>query len=207
MSASIQQTAPHRQLVLYEDYSRQDVHDLFDPTSPFVPQAGRWGISGLIEIPGRPADFVFLVTFGKSQGEHEFDEGISTEGVLRWQSQPQQDLGDPRVRRLITHDPDRNSVHLFLRTASRRGDTVPLYTYLGRLRYDGHDRERSNPVHFRWMLLDWPIPEAVRTRINLRLEEEFAQGDANAGDEDGAPKTGPDPGKQPRRGSPAPSHG
>ena len=142
-----------RRLTLNDDYSREAVHDLFDPNSLFTRGAGVWGISGLIEIPGRPGDFVFLVTFGTKQGDHEFDEGISTEGIIRWQSQPQQSLDDPRVQRLIGQDPDRNSVHLFLRTAERRGGEVVPYTYLGRLRYDGHDRERSRPVHFRWALL------------------------------------------------------
>jgi Domain of unknown function (DUF3427) len=124
-----------RPLVLYEDYTRQDVHDIFDPHSPFTPQAGTWGLQGIIELPGRTEDFVFFVTFGQKQGEHEFDEGITTEGIFRWQSQPRQDQKDARVRRLITHDPDRNSIHLFLRTADgRRGETVP-YTYLGRLRW------------------------------------------------------------------------
>jgi hypothetical protein len=182
---------PLAQLALYEDYSRRDVHGLFDPTSNFVPQAGLWGILGLIEIPRRPGDFVFLVTFGRSQGEHSFDEGISTEGVLRWQSQPHQELDDPRIERLIGHDADRNSVHLFLRTAARRGGVIAPYTYLGRLAYDGHDRERSRPVHFRWTLLDWPIPDAVRARINLRLEDEFAHG-SNGADADPNPRADDD---------------
>lgn len=166
---------PIRQLVLHEDYTREEVHDLFDPNSLFTRGAGSWGIWGLIEIPGRPSDFVLLVTFGSKQGDHEFDEGISTEGIMRWQSQPQQGLDDPRLQRLIGHDPDRNSARLFLRTAERRSGEIAPYTYLGRLRYDGHDRERSRPVHFRWALLDWPIPEIVRTRINLRLEDEFGK--------------------------------
>lgn len=176
MSTTDQNIVAARRLVLYEDYTREDVHDLFDPNSRFVPQAGLWGISGFIEIPGRPNDFVFLVTFGRSQGDHEFDEGISTEGILRWQSQPHQTLDDVRIERLIEHDPDRNSVHLFLRTTARQGGVTVPYTYLGRLRYDGHDRERSQPVHFRWMLLDWPIPEGVCARIKLQLENEFVLG-------------------------------
>lgn len=183
MSASIEGIADATRLVLHGDYVREDVHDLFEPVTRFVPQAGLWGISGLIEIPGRPSDFVLLVTFGRTQGDHEFDEGISTEGILRWQSQPHQDLSDPRIQRLVHHDPDRNSVHLFLRTAGRRGGTVLPYTYLGRLRYDGHDRERSRPVHFRWVLLNWPIPDAVRTRMNLRLEGEFSSNEPASGHE------------------------
>jgi hypothetical protein len=73
-------------LVHYQNYTRKEVHDVFDPTSTFTPQAGTWGLQGIIEIPQRPRDFVFFVTFGKSQAAHAFDEGITVDGVLRWQS-------------------------------------------------------------------------------------------------------------------------
>jgi hypothetical protein len=88
MSVASEESRAGGQLIPYDDYSREAVHDLFDPNSLFTRGAGSWGISGLIEIPGRPGDFVFLVTFGSKQGDHEFDEGISAEGIIRWQSQP-----------------------------------------------------------------------------------------------------------------------
>ena len=50
--------------------------------------------------------------------------GISTEGVLRWQSQPRQRLDDPQVRQLISHDEDRNNIYLFLRTSARRAEIM-----------------------------------------------------------------------------------
>src|SRR5215469_1101218 len=102
-------------LVLYQEYSRQDVHDLFDPSSTFTPQAGTWGLQGIVEIPERPRDYVFFVTFGKKQAAHEFDEGITPDGVLRWQSQPKQRLRDHTIQSLIAHDEDVNSIYLFLR--------------------------------------------------------------------------------------------
>ncbi len=108
---------PSKPLRLYEDYTREEVNGIFEPETDFVPQAGRWGISGLIELKDRPGDYVFLVTFGKREGDHEFDEGVTTEGFLRWQSQPKQVLSDRHVRQLIAHDSDRNTLHLFLRTA------------------------------------------------------------------------------------------
>ncbi len=157
-------------LRLHEDYSREDVHDIFDPDSTFTPQAGTWGLQGIITIPDRPGDFVFFVTFGKREGEHEFDEGISTEGVFRWQSQPRQRLDDPQVRQLISHDEDRNNIYLFLRTSARVADQPMPYTYLGRLKYIAHDMERQQPVYFDWQLLDWPISDIVSRRMALELE-------------------------------------
>ncbi len=79
-------------LELYADYDRKNIHDVFDPDSPFTPSRGTWGLHGIIALPGRPGDYALLVTYGQEQGEHRFDEGITTEGILRWQSQPSQTL-------------------------------------------------------------------------------------------------------------------
>jgi hypothetical protein len=163
---------PLTPLVLHQDYTRRDVHDAFDPESAFTPQRGSWGIWGLIPLPDRPGDFVFLVTYGQRQGEHTFDEGISSDGVLRWQSQPRQSLTDRVISQLIQHDEDRQSISLFLRSSERRGGDGTPYTYLGRLKYLAHDRQRERPVHFLWQLLDWPIPPAIVNRIGLSVESE-----------------------------------
>jgi hypothetical protein len=158
------------ELKLYDEFTRRDVHDVFAPGAPFTPQAGTWGLQGIVELADRPGDFVLFVTFGREQSGHEFDEGISADGVLRWQSQPSQTLRDRTIGRLIAHDEEANSVHLFLRTAGRIGGQPAPYTYLGRLKYLTHDNQRERPVHFDWQLLDWPMPRAARDRMGLRLE-------------------------------------
>src|SRR5215472_9899945 len=96
-----------RELIRFEEYSRSEVHDIFSPDSKFTSQAGSWGIAGIIQIPLQPRDFVFFVTFGQKQGHHEFDETVTEEGVLTWQSQPRQRLSDPQIRQLIRHDETR----------------------------------------------------------------------------------------------------
>src|SRR5678815_822486 len=105
-------------LTLYQDYSRHEVHDLLAPETPFTPQTGTWGLLGIVEYP--PKNFVLFVTFGRKQGEHTFEESITTDGVLTWQSQPRQKLENPQIRRLIEHDEELHSIHLFLRTDERR---------------------------------------------------------------------------------------
>jgi hypothetical protein len=47
---------------------------------------------------------VFFVTYGTSQGAHDFVEDINEEGVLTWQSQPRQRLDTPRIQQFISHD-------------------------------------------------------------------------------------------------------
>ena len=74
------------QLILYENYSRKDVHDIFAPDTPFTPSRGAWGMQGIIKIPDRPKDFIFFVTYGQQQGEHVFEEGITENGVLSYLS-------------------------------------------------------------------------------------------------------------------------
>ena len=94
----------------------------------FTPQAGTWGLQGIVRIPDRAADWVFFVTFGQVQGEHEFDEAFGMrplllrlvarfDGVLSWQSQPAQRLDDEVIREFIGHDDRINNIHLFIRTA------------------------------------------------------------------------------------------
>lgn len=118
-----------RQLKIYEDYSREEVHDIFAPDTTFTPQRGTWGIQGIVPIPDRPGDFVFFVTLGQEQAGHVFDEGITEDGVLTWQSQPRQGLSHPQIREFIEHDELKCSIYLFLRT---RGGAK--YTYLGELK-------------------------------------------------------------------------
>ena len=77
-------------LVLYEKYSRKDIHDIFSPDTKFTPQTGSWGLQGIIRVPGTQHDYIFLVTYGKKQSGHEFDENIDENGILTWQSQPSQ---------------------------------------------------------------------------------------------------------------------
>jgi Protein NO VEIN, C-terminal/Domain of unknown function (DUF3427) len=152
-------------LLPYTDYSRSEVHEIFAPDTDFTPQAGTWGLQGIVQIPGRDGDFVFFVTFGQRQANHIFDEGVTTDGVLTWQSQPKQKLSDRQIQQFINHNEDVNSIYLFLRTSPQK-----KYTYLGKLKYLAHDKEREQPVYFQWQILDWNIPESVLKDISLTLE-------------------------------------
>ncbi len=137
-------------LKLSSKYSRREVHSIFSPETKFTPQAGSWGLHGIIPVPDRPRDFVFFVTFGKQEGDFEFDESVSGDGVLTWQSQPKQKLTTPNIQSFITHDELLNNIYLFFRNGKREP-----YQFMGRLKYLAHDPDREQPVHFQWQLLDW----------------------------------------------------
>jgi hypothetical protein len=153
-----------RNLVLWQTYSREEVHGIFSPATTFTPQAGTWGLQGIVRIPERPGSFIFFVTFGQSQGDFDFDESITDDGVLTWQSQPKQRLQGATIQELIDHDDRTDSIHLFLRTR-----TNVDYTYCGTLGYLVHDEEREQPVRFQWQLLDWPVPAVTVADMGLPL--------------------------------------
>ncbi len=156
-----------RALKLWDFYSRSDVHQIFSPNTKFTPQSGTWGLQGIVRIPERDGDFVFFVTFGQSQGDHQFDESITSDGVLSWQSQPSQDLSSEVIKTLINHDERVNNIHLFL-----RGKKGADYGYLGRLGYLTHDTEREKPVHFQWQLMDWEAPKHFLETVGITLLSE-----------------------------------
>ena len=139
-------------LNLFNQYTRKEVHDIFDSESTFTPQTGTWGLHGIVKVPERSGDYVFFVTYGSKQGDHAFDEEITPEGVLVWQSQPSQKISSPVIQDFIKHDDSVNNIHLFLRQ-EKRGP----YKYYGRLAYLSHDADREEPVYFKWQILDWPL--------------------------------------------------
>lgn len=156
-----------RPLVKYGSYTRKEVRDIFSPQTEYVPGAGSWGLKGLIRIPERPNDFVFFVTYGRRQGDHTFDESITEDGILTWQSQPRQKLSSPTMQQLINHNHLQNNIYLFLRTSSKN----LTYTYLGRLAYVEHDSEREQPVYFKWQILDWELSPEKAREMELQLIE------------------------------------
>jgi hypothetical protein len=153
-----------KNLELWSEYSREQIHSIFSPDTVFTPQAGTWGLHGMVRVPDRPGDWVFLVSLGNQQGEHLFDESITEDGVLSWQSQPRLDLSSDVIRSLINHDDRVNNIYLFLR--ARKGND---YGYFGRLGYLTHDTERENPVYFQWQLLDWPAPNEFIREVGIIL--------------------------------------
>jgi len=164
---SVRDLGNTRRLIRFAAYSRKDVHDVFDPDSRFISQRGRWGLHGIVPIPDRPGDFVFFVTFGQAQSGHVFDEGVTEDGILTWQSQPRHGFKSNWIRRFIDHDDRVSSIYLFLRT-ERRGH----YFYLGLLKYLAHDPDRQFPVWFHWQIIDWSPPHWVIERMGLQLQSD-----------------------------------
>lgn len=156
-----------KKLKLYEKYSREEIHSIFSPETIFTPQAGTWGLHGIVRI-SNSKDFVFMVTAGTVVGEHEFDEGFTEDGVFRWQSQPKNTLKTQMIIDLINHDEVSNNVYLFYR--KNKSDE---YCYLGLLKYLNHDEDSGGdmePVNFNWQLINWPIEKDTLENLEIKLE-------------------------------------
>lgn len=136
-------------LELNNFYSREEVHQIFCPGETYTPQAGSWGMHGIVRIPDRDNDFVFFVTRGQRQGDHQFNEYITDDGILFWQSQPRLGFNSQIIQSFINHDELNNVIYLFWRERENE-----KYEYLGRLKYISHDNQRQNPVYFQWKLID-----------------------------------------------------
>lgn len=147
-------------LELYGKYSRKDVQEIFEPGYQFSRGAGSWGLQGVVSVKDRPNDWVFFVTYGQSQAHHSFEEGITSDGVLTWQSQPSQGLDDRRIQRWINQDPLIDNIYLFLRP--RKGDE---YYYLGTLQYLTHDADRERPVWFQFQISEFAPDPRVYEQI------------------------------------------
>ena len=153
-----------RHLELYKKYSRQEVHDIFVPEGRFTPNAGTWGLHGCVHVPHTEHDYVFFVTYGQSQSGFIFQEGISNDGVMTWQSQPRQHLNEKRVKRWINQIENGDNIDLFARPQKR----VP-YTYLGSLSYLCHDPFKEYPVWFEFQINDWGPPDSVLQAFQRKI--------------------------------------
>ena len=162
-------------LNLSETYTREEVHSIFGGNTPFTKGSGAWGLQGVVRIPDRPGDWVFFVTYGREIGHHKFDEKLSEDGVLTWQSQPNQGFADKRVGEWINHDHLTNSIYLFLRP-----DEKAAYTYLGRLKYLRHDRGIEKPVYFQWQLMDWESLGGGSASLQIPASKPFSFGSGAA---------------------------
>jgi hypothetical protein len=138
-------------LIKNNKYSREDVYNIFNPSRPIDSIWKQWGIINLGKyIDDMKDDFIFLLTEGSEIGGHSFDEGITEEGVLSWQSQPQNSFKSPSINKFINHDEMINNIYFFYRTVPNDD-----YSFLGKLKYISHDSTREKPVYFQWQILDW----------------------------------------------------
>lgn len=70
---------------------------MFGGNTPFTKGTGAWGLQGLIRIQDSPGDWIFFANYGEEVGHQEFDQKLTDDSVLTWQSQLNQGFLDGRV--------------------------------------------------------------------------------------------------------------
>jgi hypothetical protein len=153
-----------RVLEIYQEYSRKEIHDIFDPGSQFTSQGGTWGLRGIINYPSHSDNFILFVTLNRPDLGMTIDEGVTESGILIWQSEPQQKLSSKTIKKLLAHDDRKNSIILFLR-ANRHRD----YCYFGRLKFVSRKPNKEEPVQITWQILDWDFSRQQAEQIELAL--------------------------------------
>lgn len=159
-----------KKLQLYSAYSREEVHDIFEPNTKFTPQAGSWGLHGIIGLKDNPGDYILFVTIGKKVAGHDFVEEVFDDGSFTWQSQPNNGFDHKYIKALTNHNPDMNDVYLFLR--AKESDP---YTYLGPLEYVTHDTDKEKPVYFMWHIMEFDLTNTMHAIPNLIIKTRSGQ--------------------------------
>ncbi|WP_408599756.1 DUF3427 domain-containing protein [Pseudomonas sp. PLMAX] len=151
-----------RGLDRFQLYERKEIAKVFEPDVGFTPGAGRWGIQGIVETPKESGNFVFMVTLGKLTEGNPYQDALTVDGYLIWESQTRQSFESPVIQKLLVHDPQNRDIHLFLRP-----NRHVKYSYIGMLEYFSHDPNKTNPVHFVWRIQNWDLSPEGLDRVNL----------------------------------------
>ncbi len=154
-------------LQIGELYSREEIHNIFENgITKFTPNAGTWGIQGIIKIRNRKNDYAFITTYGQDKLGQEFKEKIDENDIFVWKSQKKMDLKHPTIQNFINQNPYIDNFYLFSREHKNE-----KYKYQGKLLYLSHDIESNNPVIFKWKVIK-NTEEYIENNGNNILKEE-----------------------------------
>lgn len=169
-------------LILNAIYTREEVNKIFAPEIEYTGH-GTWGQHGFINIKSSPNDFIFYVNLTGSNFDYEFDEYITEDGVLTWQSQRRHKLDHRYMQSLINHNHEVDNIYLFVK---KKDKSKNEYMYMGKLAYLTHDNQKEKPVHFKFSLLSWneklkeKFEEIGHKTLNIpSLDSQYSKGDLN----------------------------
>ncbi|OUR86653.1 hypothetical protein A9Q81_28150 [Gammaproteobacteria bacterium 42_54_T18] len=154
------------ELLIYSDYSRQSLHNIFDENTKFTAGSGKWGLQGIVRLNPSLNDYSFLVTL---KGTNVYHDRLSEDGYLFWVSQLKQKLSDPMIKSFINFDHHKNSILLFVRPTEDDS-----YTFFGKVIFSRYDPKRSEPVNIYWELERKHFPNRVLEKFTGYLSEPIA---------------------------------
>jgi len=125
-------------LVIGNGYSKIDLVDIInEPTL----KSSREGIFNC----KYSSNTLFFVTLDKSSKDESLHyNDYFEEDFFHWDSQNKQHINTPGIQKIVKGE---NTTHLFVRIHSKIKNRTNEFIYCGKLTYDSHDSNTSNPVH------------------------------------------------------------
>jgi hypothetical protein len=140
-----------RGLVLWGEYNRDVIAKAFGSENNPSWRVGHRDI----DVRGKPHT-ILMVTLRKSsqtKPEHRYADRFLSPTELQWESQASTKLDSAKGRRIVGHEQEGRTVHLFVQYDSHQD-----FTYLGTLKYLGHEGETPMRVRFQ---LGQALPETL----------------------------------------------
>lgn len=147
---------------LYEEYSREEVHNAFGDGTRYVEGAGVWGRWGVIK-PKIADDVYALFCLVKPDVQGIRLQYIESSGKFHWISQQSMYPGERKLSNMISASKGNSNVFLFAKPSAG-----PKYTYLGRLSYISADEDSIKPTIVTWKMLSWPPPDEVMKKFGVK---------------------------------------
>jgi hypothetical protein len=137
-------------------YTREDAAALF---GHIVNPSWRVGHRDL-EVNGEQHS-VFFVTLRKradTKIEHRYADRFLSPDEFQWESQASTSPEGLKGQRIIGHEAEGRTIHLFARYQAKKGKKPEDFVYCGPLHYQRH--EGSKPIRI-WFELERPLPDRL----------------------------------------------
>ena len=151
---------PQKQLTFGNVYSKVELSNLLNETTL------KNSREGIYNCKNSKSTFLFVTLdkLGKKQSLHYND--YFEEDYFHWDSQNKQHINTPGIQKIVT---GQTTTFLFIRIHDKnKGKTNP-FLFCGRLIYDTHDKNSSNPVHVVFQNIDYDDNTDIEDLIDIYL--------------------------------------
>lgn len=151
---------PFKQLKFGNSYSKSELSILLNE------QTLKTSREGIFNCKNSTSTFLFVTLdkFGKQQSLHYND--YFEEDYFHWDSQNKQHINTPGIQKIVKGI---TTTFLFIRIHDKTKNVTNPFIYSGRLIYDSHDRNSSNPVHIVFQNIDYDDNTTVEDLIDIYL--------------------------------------
>ena len=159
--------SPFKQLKFGNKYSKSELSSLLNEENLKTSR------EGIYNCKNSPSTFLFVTLdkFGKQQSLHYND--YFEEDYFHWDSQNKQHINTPGIQKIVTGV---TTTFLFIRIHDKTKNVTNPFIFSGRLIYDSHDINSSNPVHIVFQNIDYDDNTTVGDLIDIYLWKPYKFG-------------------------------